>query len=73
MATLTRSTLAATSKATKAKKGVDQRLKQAQRAAMLLKHASDPTRIQLILMLAAGELHVGAIAGNGAASMKRGP
>ena len=61
MATLNSSALAATSKASKAKKGADLRLKQAQRAAMLLKQASDPTRLQVILMLAEGEQHVGAI------------
>jgi DNA-binding transcriptional ArsR family regulator len=61
MATLSSSAVAATSKASKAKKGVDQRLKLAQRAAMLLKQASDPTRLQVILMLADGEQHVGAI------------
>jgi DNA-binding transcriptional ArsR family regulator len=37
------------------------RLKQAQRAAMLLKHVSDPTRLQVILTLAEGERHVGAL------------
>lgn len=46
---------------TKAKKGADQRFKQAQRAAILLKHVSDPTRLQVILMLSVGEKHVGAI------------
>ena len=38
-----------------------QRLKQAQRAATLLKQVSDPTRLQVILMLANGEKHVGAL------------
>jgi DNA-binding transcriptional ArsR family regulator len=61
MATLSSSSLAATSKASKAKKGAELRLKQAQRAAMLLKQASDPTRLQVILMLAESEQHVGAI------------
>jgi ArsR family transcriptional regulator, zinc-responsive transcriptional repressor len=61
MATLNSSSLAATSKASKAKKGAEQRLKQAQRAAMLLKQASDPTRLRVILMLAESEQHVGAI------------
>ncbi len=37
------------------------RLKQAQRASMLLKHVSDPTRLQVILTLAEGERHVGAL------------
>jgi DNA-binding transcriptional ArsR family regulator len=42
-------------------KGPDQRLKQAQRASILLKHVSDPTRLQVILILAAGEQHVGSL------------
>jgi DNA-binding transcriptional ArsR family regulator len=37
------------------------RLKRAQRASILLKHLSDPTRLQIILMLAAGERHVGSL------------
>jgi DNA-binding transcriptional ArsR family regulator len=45
----------------KAAKGADQRLKQAQRASILLKHVSDPTRLQVILLLAEGEQHVGAL------------
>lgn len=45
----------------KAKKAVDVRLKQAQRASMLLKHVSDPTRLQVILILSEGERHVGAL------------
>ena len=36
-------------------KGPELRLKQAQRAAMLLKHVSDPTRLQVVLMLDEGE------------------
>jgi len=39
----------------------EQRLRQAQRASMLLKHLSDPTRLQVILMLGEGERHVGAL------------
>jgi len=42
-------------------KGVDQRLKQAQRASILLKHVSDPTRLQVILILTDGEQHVGSL------------
>jgi DNA-binding transcriptional ArsR family regulator len=42
-------------------KGVDQRLKQAQRASILLKHVSDATRLQVVLLLAAGEQHVGSL------------
>ena len=37
------------------------RLKQAQRASMLLKHVSDATRLQVILTLSGGERHVGAL------------
>src|SRR3954454_7672653 len=42
-------------------KGTDQRLKQAQRASILLKHVSDPTRLQVIQILSEGERHVGAL------------
>src|SRR3954454_16006471 len=52
---------ATTAKVSKAKKGPEQRFKQAQKAAMLLKQVSDPTRLQVILMLAEGEKHVGAV------------
>jgi DNA-binding transcriptional ArsR family regulator len=61
MAVATSSTSTAASKASKAKKGAEQRLKQAQRAAILLKQVSDPTRLQVILMLSEGEKHVGAL------------
>src|SRR3954468_17698444 len=37
------------------------RFKQAQRAAVLLKHVSDATRLRVILILAEGEKHVGAL------------
>jgi DNA-binding transcriptional ArsR family regulator len=37
------------------------RFRQAQRASMLLKQVSDPTRLQLVLMLAEGEKHVGGL------------
>jgi DNA-binding transcriptional ArsR family regulator len=57
--------LAATPKAstskTKAAKGSDLRLQQARRASILLKHVSDPTRLQVILILSEGERHVGAL------------
>jgi DNA-binding transcriptional ArsR family regulator len=39
----------------------DRRLQVARRAAVLLKHVSDPTRLQVILLLADGEKHVGAL------------
>ena len=45
----------------KAAKGVDQRFQQARRASILLKHVSDPTRLQVIMILANGEQHVGAL------------
>ncbi len=45
----------------KAQKEQDQRLLQARRASILLKHVSDPTRLQVILILADGERHVGAL------------
>src|SRR3954452_469226 len=37
------------------------RQKQIQRSAALLKHLSDPTRLHIILMLSEGEQHVGAL------------
>ena len=46
---------------TKAAKGVDARFQQARRASILLKHVSDPTRLQVIMILADGEQHVGAL------------
>ena len=48
-------------KAIKAQRYAALRLKRAQRAAILLKQVSDPTRLQIILMLAEGEKHVGGI------------
>ncbi len=51
----------AAAKLTKAQKEAAGRLKQAQRAATLLKQVSDPTRLQIILMLSEGEKHVGAL------------
>ena len=61
MALATGNATTMTAKAIKAKKGADQRLKQAQQAAMSLKQVSDPTRIQVILMLSKSEMHVGAV------------
>jgi|GEM_PF-553918 len=52
-------TTAARTKA--AAKAIDQRAQQARRASILLKHVSDPTRLQVILILAEGERHVGAL------------
>src|SRR4051794_23745750 len=45
----------------KAAKEPELRLQQARRASILLKHVSDPTRLQVILILAEGERHVGAL------------
>jgi DNA-binding transcriptional ArsR family regulator len=53
--------LTAKSKAVKAKQTTEQRFKAAQRAAILLKQVSDPTRLQVVLLLADGEKHVGAL------------
>ena len=45
----------------KAVKAADHRFQQARRASILLKHVSDPTRLQVILILSGGEKHVGAL------------
>ncbi len=45
----------------KAAKESELRLVQARKASILLKHVSDPTRLQVILILAEGEKHVGAL------------
>ena len=50
-----------TTKPAKAKTDAALRLKRAQQAATRLKQVSDPTRLQIILMLAEGEKHVGGI------------
>ena len=42
-------------------KDADQRRQRANRAAILLKHLSDPTRLQMISILANGEMYVGAM------------
>ncbi len=47
--------------AKKAAKPADTRFQQARRASILLKHVSDPTRLQVILILSEGEQHVGAL------------
>ena len=47
--------------AKKAVKPADTRFQQARRASILLKHVSDPTRLQVILILSEGERHVGAL------------
>jgi DNA-binding transcriptional ArsR family regulator len=48
-------------KTTKTQTDAGKRFKQVQRAANLLKQVSDPTRLQVILMLSEGEKHVGAL------------
>ena len=50
-----------TTKSARAKADAGKRLKQAQQAALLLKQVSDPTRLQIILMLAEGEKYAGGI------------
>ena len=42
-------------------RGAEQRYHHARRASILLKHVSDPTRLQVILILSDGERHVGAL------------
>jgi DNA-binding transcriptional ArsR family regulator len=63
MATATAAKNTAKSAAAKAKAKIDaaQRFKLIQRAAILLKQASDPTRLQILGMLAQGERHVGSL------------
>ena len=61
MATATVVKTKAVAKATRAQRDAALRLKRAQQAAILLKHVSDPTRLRIILLLAEGERHVGAI------------
>jgi len=60
-----------TSARKKPAKGVDQRFKQAQRASILLKHVSDPTRLQVILILAGGSSMWGRCANNWARANRR--
>ena len=49
------------SKAAKAKKAAQLRERQVRRAAILLKQASEPTRLLVLLLLLEGEMHVGAL------------
>jgi DNA-binding transcriptional ArsR family regulator len=51
----------AVAKATRTPRGAALRRKQAQEAAILLKHVSDPTRLKIVLLLAEGEKHVGGL------------
>ena len=61
MATTTTIAKTAPPRPSKAQKNAAGRLKQAQRAAILLKQVSDATRLQVILILSEGERHVGAL------------
>ena len=51
----------AKSKPAKPRKVVETAFQKARRASILLKHLSDPTRLQLNLLLSEGEKHVGAL------------
>jgi ArsR family transcriptional regulator, zinc-responsive transcriptional repressor len=51
----------ATSRAAQAKHEAGLRTKTIQRAAILLKQVSDPTRLQVITLLSEGERHVGGL------------
>ncbi len=55
---------AATPAATKTKKSTEDLSRKIRQAATLLKQVSDPTRLQVILILAEGERHVGALCEN---------
>jgi DNA-binding transcriptional ArsR family regulator len=46
---------------TRAARDAELRASQARRASIMLKHVSDATRLQVILLLATGEQHVGAL------------
>ena len=50
-------------KATKAQREAALRRERARRASILLKQVSDPTRLKIVLLLAEGERHVGALCG----------
>jgi DNA-binding transcriptional ArsR family regulator len=56
--TMTATTKASSSRS-KSAKGAERRLQEARRVSVLLKHLSEPTRLQVVLMLAEGERHVG--------------
>ncbi|WP_169977953.1 ArsR/SmtB family transcription factor [Tautonia rosea] len=59
--TATRSASRSATASKKSQKEADLRAQQARRASVLLKHVSDPTRLQVILILSEGERHVGAL------------
>src|SRR5262245_41315400 len=61
MATATVVKTRTVARATKAQRDAALRLKRAKQASILLKNVSDPTRLKIVLLLAEGERHVGAI------------
>ncbi len=61
MATATLNTKKAKSKAGRAENKAVLRMRRIQRAAGLLKHVSDPTRLQVISLLSERERHVGGL------------
>jgi DNA-binding transcriptional ArsR family regulator len=61
MATKAAGAKAATKAARGGKKEAERLAAQAKQAAVLLKQVSDPTRIQVVLMLSDGERHVGGL------------
>jgi DNA-binding transcriptional ArsR family regulator len=62
MATVKTTTVRTAGKASRGKKSeAADLLRQAKRAAVLLKHVSDPTRLRVVAMLSEGERHVGGL------------
>ena len=61
LATATVVKMKTVARATKAQRDAALRLKRAKQASILLKQVRDPTRLRIILLLAEGERHVGAI------------
>jgi DNA-binding transcriptional ArsR family regulator len=63
MATMTKSKAVSSTRLSRPRgaKDADQRHQRARRASILLKHVSDPTRLQVILLLSNGERHVGGL------------
>ncbi len=63
MATATAAKTKTVAKPTRTQRDAALRLKRAKEAAILLKQVSDPTRLKIVLLLAEGERHVGALCG----------
>ncbi len=61
MSTASTPSLKAKPKTAKVKKETEQRVRKVKQAANLLKQISDATRLQVIMMLADGERHVGSL------------